>query len=179
MTDAVSAFLRSAQPRRHPRPLWLPVPRFSGYEVNAHGHVRNARTRARVVPQPNHGGYLRVRLSKDGRRTWAAVHVIVLEAFTGPRPPGTHGAHLDGKKRNNRHANLAWKPQAHNEADKRLHGTAPRGGARTATPGRTLAAIHRWLAKGASFTAVSKRFGIHRSSVSRIHRGLRRGGATA
>jgi hypothetical protein len=97
----------------------------------------------------------------------------VLEAFVGPAPSRRHeAAHKDGRKENNRLDNLEWKLKEHNEADKKLHGTAPRrftGHRRTDHVERVLA-----LAGEMSFTRIARETGLHRSSVSRIVRGLRR-----
>jgi DNA-binding CsgD family transcriptional regulator len=126
-------------------------------------------------PQPR-SGYLRVRLlGPCGQLHYVPVHKIVLEAFVGPRPsPRHHGAHKSGDKNNNRLDNLLWKLPEDNEADKKLHGTAPKGGARKPSHPARVRAILRLVKGGKSYTQVADRFGLHRHSVSRIVRGLRR-----
>lgn len=150
------------------------LPRFPGYRIRDDGTVIGRRGRA-LRPQPR-SGYLRVPLfGACGLRHFRPIHILVLEAFVGPRPSARHhGAHLDGDKRNNHVLNLDWKLPPENEADKKLHGTAPRGGPRRPTPKRRVRTILRLVKGGQSFTTIAARFGLHRHSVSRIVRGLRR-----
>jgi hypothetical protein len=156
------------------RPIWRPIAGFPGYRVSRGGHVR--RGRLALLPQWR-GGYLRVRLvSPDGRRVWRPVHALVLEAFVAPRPSTRHhGAHFPDRDRgNNRAGNLRWALPEENEADKRVHGTHPRGGPRKATGDSVVAAIRESAQAGESFTAIGRRLGLHRTSVARIVAGTRR-----
>lgn len=57
------------------------------------------------------------------RQTVRAVHVLVLEAFRGPRPgPDYEGRHLDGDPGNSALVNLAWGTRQENWGDRRRHG---------------------------------------------------------
>lgn len=51
------------------------------------------------------------------------VHLLILEAFQGPRPEGTVTRHLDGDKTNNRLSNLRRGTPAENSQDAMRHGT--------------------------------------------------------
>jgi hypothetical protein len=79
------------------------------YEVSNHGRVRSLHrwaakgdatsikakrlVKGRVLrPGVSRGRYL-VALYKDGIKRSARVHLLVLEAFAGPRPEGMHGCH--------------------------------------------------------------------------------------
>ena len=44
----------------------------------------------------------------------AKVHVLVLEAFVGPRPAGYDACHDNGNKRDNRLTNLRWDTRSNN-----------------------------------------------------------------
>lgn len=55
------------------------------------------------------------------------VHLGVLFAFKGPRPPGAVARHLNGKRQDNRASNLKWGTVAQNVNDRRGHGTWPAG----------------------------------------------------
>lgn len=153
---------------------WRPVVDFAGYSISSLGEVRHQSRD--LKPQPR-GGYLRVRLvAPDGKRVWRPVHTLVLEAFVGPRPsPKHHGAHTpDNDRSRNSVDNLAWKLPSENEADKRACGTAPRGG-RVWRPSRQrVARVRARAAQGESYTSIARDEGLHRHSVSRIVRGLRR-----
>ena len=155
-------------------PNWRPIVGFPGYRVSRGGHVR--RGRLALLPQWR-GDYLRVRLTgPSGRRVWRPVHVLVLEAFVGPRPSARHhGAHFpDRDPANNRADNLRWALPEENEADKRAHGTRSRGGPRKTTDDATVMAIREAARIGESFTAIGQRHGLHRTSVARIVTGQRR-----
>lgn len=57
----------------------------------------------------------------------ASVHVLVLEAFVGPRPRGHDASHLNGNKLDNRPENLVWETRSDNIRRKLQHGTLVHG----------------------------------------------------
>ena len=61
--------------------------------------------------------------NKTRRGQTASVHILVLEAFVGPKPKGMEGCHYDGDFSNNKLENLRWDTHLANEADKKRHGT--------------------------------------------------------
>lgn len=159
------------------RERWRPVLGYPGYEASDRGHVRNARTLRSLLWQPSDSGYWRVKVTVRGRQRDLRVHVAVLLAFVGRRPSPRHqGAHADGDKRNNRLSNLAWKTPRANAKDKRLHGTHPREFTGYDDPELALAAKILVLL-GLSYSKAARELGMHRHSVSRIVRGLRRAAA--
>lgn len=68
-------------------------------------------------------GYLRVNLCREGEKRRHNVHVLVLEAFVGPRPVGMECRHLDGNPANNHVQNLCWGTPKENGEDRVRHGT--------------------------------------------------------
>lgn len=116
---------------------WRAVPGFEGfYEVSSEGRVRSwhqygpglrRSKKPRVLTGSLSRGYRHVNLCFRGQETGKQVHVLVAEAFLGPRPPGTQCAHLNGVRGDCRASNLAWKTPAENEADKVKHGTRIQG----------------------------------------------------
>ena len=99
---------------------WRPVCGYEGrYEVSDAGEVRSLlRRRILVIRQrPGPRGYLRVTLSFDGVEKDYRVHVLVLEAFVGPRPDGQMARHLNDVRTDNRLENLAWGTQSDNQID--------------------------------------------------------------
>lgn len=114
-----------------------PVPGFPGYEVDEFGNVwtdwsissKPARTSVfRQMKWNLVRGYPSVSAkTKDGRRTTAYVHCMVLLAFVGPRPDGHHACHIDGNPANPHVSNLRWGTQKSNGEDKVRHGRSPRG----------------------------------------------------
>jgi hypothetical protein len=160
---------------------WRAIPGFAAYEAHNMGYVRRCGSAWALTPRPRNG-YLRVALVDDsGRRRWRPVHTLVLETFAGPRPSPRHeGAHRDGDKGNNALTNLRWKTPRQNARDKRAHGTASKPGVkRTELTPEQVEAI-RQRAEREAYSAIARDFGLHRHSVSRIARGLRRAeGASA
>lgn len=148
--------------------LWLPTHLDARYEVSSEGRVRLGDRIVRL--ETSDSGYLRAR----PRGKVLLVHKAVLEAFVGPAPSRRHeAAHKNGCKTDNRLDNLEWKLKEDNEADKRRHGTVPRcftGHRRTEHVPRVLELAR----EGNSFSKIGRQLGLHRSSVSRIVRGLRR-----
>lgn len=118
---------------------WRPIPEWLGYEASSRGRIRSLPRRVpnawgtssliagRVLrPVPDKRGYLRVNLHAAGKYRTRYVHVLVLEAFTGPRPPGLEACHWDGDKLNNTPGNLRWDTYEANRADMRRHGRGPK-----------------------------------------------------
>lgn len=108
-----------------PQEEWRPVLGMEDlYQVSNLGRVRNRRGRVlksfraskgagRVEPE-----HAKVHLhDEEGNVRRKKVHVMVLEAFTGPRPEGMLGLHRDDDKENNAIENLYWGTAAENRAD--------------------------------------------------------------
>lgn len=121
---------------------WLPVVGFEGfYEVSDHGRVRSLdrivyfrdgrkrRSPGRIL-KPWHsdrGGYPVVGLKSPNRNRKAHVHILVLEAFVGPRPDGLACCHNDGNGLNNSLINLRWDTYSANNHDLVKHGIHGQG----------------------------------------------------
>jgi hypothetical protein len=96
-----------------------------GYEVSSRGRVRSkdravTRRDGRVwrftgqllTPSPDSRGQLRVCF--EGRTR--LVHLLVLEAFVGPRPAGGRGCHRERPVTDNRLENLEWRVSQRRES---------------------------------------------------------------
>jgi len=119
--------------------VWLPVVGYEGlYDVSNLGNVRTLERAwfsgehhqvMRTVKagpkaqKADRHGYLRVTLSKEGKKRRRSVHHLVLDAFVGPGEDNAQCRHLDGNKENNRVENLCWGTIGENAADRKLHGT--------------------------------------------------------
>ncbi len=117
---------------------WKTIPGFEGvYEISDAGNVRcffsywGGKMKRLQFPVPvgmgSRRGYKSVALRKGGRRTHYGVHRLVLEAFVGPGADGDQGAHLNGRKDDNRACNLVWAQAKENNDHKKFHGTWPAG----------------------------------------------------
>lgn len=114
--------------------VWKPIPGTDDlYDVSDQGRIRswvNGRYGRRKTPMvlspgTGSGGYKTVQLRIDaGKYRAKRLHVLVLETFTGPCPPGQLCRHLNGDPSDNRLANLSWGTYAENTRDMQGHGTA-------------------------------------------------------
>lgn len=124
--------------------IWKPIPGYEGYyeastwgrikAVNRTIHQRRSRRdgvlvftrtlRERIIAQSSDypGGYLRVRLSRNGMGQTYTVHRLVLMAHRGKCPPGQQACHWDDTNTNNTLANLRWDWPENNVADRRRNG---------------------------------------------------------
>ena len=112
---------------------WRPVVGFEGsYEVSDTGLVRGVdridaagrRWRGRVFSTLgcDKDGYIQQTLCRGTIRRSAKTHILVLEAFVGPRPEGAVARHLDGDHKNNSAGNLVWGSSSENGLDRVAHG---------------------------------------------------------
>lgn len=124
---------------------WRPIVGWEGlYDVSSHGRVRSyPRYRTQLShkktefvriyrghilrPGRSNAGYATVTLQDAPRKECLLLHILVCEAFHGPRPDGHIVAHGDGSRLNNRSTNLRWATPEQNWEDRRLHGTANQG----------------------------------------------------
>jgi hypothetical protein len=108
-----------------PGERWLPVVGWERYyRISNLGRVYSLHQSGRVtIGMPVNGGYRVMKLRDDERRCHKPVHVMVLEAFVGPRPSGYEACHGPKGARDNSLANLRWDTKQANAYDKRLHGT--------------------------------------------------------
>lgn len=179
---------RPAKDDKRPFAEAKPIPGYPGYHVSPIGEVWSTRKRFslaghpkgasrsicdaephRLKAHPDPDGYSRVTLFGHLNR---AVHLLVLETFVGPRPPGCVARHLDGNPGNPAVDNLCWGTYEENEADKRRHGTL-RAGERhrwTRLSDETVREI-RAAATTATHKEIARRFGVHKSYVSHLLRG--------
>lgn len=124
-----------------PGEIWQAIPGYEGvYEASSLGRIRSLdhehphwtgngrvrRTGKLLSPATNPGGYSILTLSKHGQHRGVQVHVLVLEAFVGPRPSAEMDAcHGNGDPSDNRLENLRWDTKSANALDTVRHGTHP------------------------------------------------------
>lgn len=106
---------------------WRSIPGFPRYEVSSLGRVLSHHRATPLVrsQQLSPIGYFTVRLSDGERKRTRPVHVLVAEAFHGPRPAGQLVRHLNGDPQDNRAENLCWGTASENQLDSVAHGTHP------------------------------------------------------
>lgn len=115
--------------------------------------------------------HLHVQLfSEDKPPKRRPVHLLVLEAFVGPRPDGMEGCHKDGNPRNNAMDNLRWDTAIGNWEDRKKHGKGCEGSKNTSaklTPG-DVTEINKGYESGIKIRELSKRFGVTYQQIWKI-----------
>lgn len=161
---------------------WLPVPGWFGYEVSDQGRVRSCLRRGRAFhslgpysdkshPVGGHvgtGGHLNVWLTRyvDGvkDKQYISIHILVLEAFVGPRPPGLEGCHNNGIPSDNRLENLRWDTPSSNMVDRIFHGGHPN----LILNPDDIPEIWRRLVAGEANSVIAKDYGVDPCAISEI-----------
>lgn len=145
------------------------------YLVSRTGRVLNRQGRE-ITVRPDHWGYLRCRLTRDGKQTHKRIHRLVCEAFNGP-PTAEHCAHNDGDKLNNTPQNLRWATPTANAQDALKHGVLKVGKGEASPRAKLTQAqaqeIRRRRAAGEEGKALATEFGVHPTTISNIFTGRR------
>ena len=87
---------------------WKIITGFENYAVSTRGRVRNLNTGRVLIHQHGErgGNYAFVDLRNKGKRRCVNVHILVADAFIGPRELGMLVHHEDNNRRNPRLDNL-------------------------------------------------------------------------
>lgn len=121
---------------------------------------------------PNGKGYLKVQLTRpDGSQVTKQVHILVLEAFAGPRPEGMQACHNNGNKTDNRRVNLRWDTPSANNLDKRQHGTdvgGSRNGRAKLTDQQVIEIRSLYSQGGVSYAEIGRRYGVDKTTIGRV-----------
>lgn len=104
---------------------WKPVLGYEGrYEVSDQGRVKSLLTNKILSPwvRPDSG---KAQVTLHGevlKQQVRLVHILVLEAFIGPRPPGLEGLHRNDIGNDNTLTNLRWGTRSENMLDRVANG---------------------------------------------------------
>lgn len=156
---------------------WRTSIRCDAYEVSSLGRVKRVkpgkRTRiGNIIRIEAKTKYRTVTMVSDGVRVYAQVHVLVCEAFHGPRPSPTHQvAHLNGDRHDNRADNLCWATAAENHSHKILHGTTRRGESGTGAKltAAQVSEIRNSFRDGKTkYVNLAQAYGVHQTTIKRI-----------
>jgi hypothetical protein len=174
---------------------WKDIPGFPGYQVSDHGRVRsfwklgnnrnNSPNTISQEPQriikanPHSNTYPSVGLSNNKIKYIHRIHLLVLNVFNGPCPPGMEACHNDGNKHNNYLNNLRWDTHINNLLDTIKHGTNIRHNPKGILNGRAkltekqVILIRQMAEQGTRGLHLSSIFGVHSTTIYNIiHRRL-------
>ena len=147
------------------------------YQISDHGRVRRL-----LKPHLQNGSKWRVLKTSTAPRGYCVVtiagrtrnvHVVVLEAFVCPRPPGKWACHNDGDKSNNSLSNLRWDTPTGNFRDRDSHGNTSRGSHRPTAKltESDVIRIRSLYAGSRRIKLIAKHFSVHPTTISRILQG--------
>jgi hypothetical protein len=152
---------------------WKPVVGFEGrYEVSDLGRIRSLQFRSvgglsLMKPTKNYAGYHVISLGSNPKRQFR-LHVLILEAFVGPRPTGMHGCHGRDDKDDNRLVNLRWDTPKRNIAERQSFDGEKNPNARISDTQRE--EIRQRLLKGEQAKALAPLYGLTRTRIYQIQR---------
>ena len=171
--------------------IWKAVVGLPQYEVSSFGRVRSVPRLARISeadkrqkvflsgrvlkPFVGHHGYRRVTLYSDGKQIKKLVHVLVCEAFHGPRPPGFQASHKNGRSSENDAGNLRWLSIQDNADEKEAHGTVVRGEAIFTSVLTEAEVKHIRIrhSRGETFSEIARSYGVSQPTISKICKRIR------
>ena len=147
---------------------WKPVIGWPEYEVSSLGRVRSLkRKNPKILTNTlTNWGYHRVGLCIGKASYTRKVHILVAEAFIGPRPNGLWCLHRDGNKLNNIPSNLYWGTHQDNVNDAMHHGTHIALRRRKLTP-KQVVEIRKSSVNAIKLSAVYK---VHPTVIQKIRR---------
>jgi hypothetical protein len=148
------------------------------YEISSDGLVRRVTPKRgakvgrvlRAATTPS--GYSIVNVS--GKMKF--VHVLVLEAFVGPRPDGAEARHNNDVKSDNRVANLCWGTHSENYVDRVRNGGGNHGsrhGLAKLTEAAVVAIRSAYASGNVTHKELGAQFGVSREAVGLVTRGDR------
>lgn len=154
------------------------IPGWEDYRAGNDGVIYSLRRRKRMrplKPSPGGSGYLQVVLCRDGEQKTQRVHVLVTEAFHGPRPEGLEASHQNGDHLDNRPENLRWETRSENLGRREQHGTHDKGlaNSRASMTPELLARVQELLAANQTNAAIALQVGVSKTTISRIRSGRR------
>ena len=175
--------------------VWKDITGYPGHQISSLGRVRSRIVMVRdsktgklssalgndyrpMAPQVIGGketssGRYSVRLSWKNKGRSHKIHLLVLEAFVGPRPVGCVGCHNNDNHFDNRLVNLRWDTPRSNWDDTVRNGglRATSVSSKTKTTVDQVREIRHLASLGISQTDLVRRFGLSRAGVSQIIHG--------
>jgi hypothetical protein len=151
--------------------IWKSVVGHDGYEVSNLGRIAAIKNGERFIRKPNFAThYLSIsfkRRPKDKTQTSRNIHVVVAEAFIGPRPSGMVVCHIDGNRYNNAASNVCYGTPNENVYDAVKHKTykGSKNG-RSVFDERHVLLIRMLLDKGSGTSELARQLGV---SIGTIH----------
>lgn len=168
---------RAECPHNEPGEEWRPVVGFGDrYLISSLGRVWSCVSEKMLAPRirgQRGKGYPFVIIRKEsaGQNINKSVHIMVAEAFIGPRPEGLFVSHLDGNSHNPAAANLIYETCTENNRRKRGHGTSRGLRKLTREQAREVYRTFRSGCRWNGAAALAEKFGVNVSVIRYIANG--------
>lgn len=88
--------------------IYRDIEDYENYQITSWGRVYSKDSKKFLIPEENEKGYLRVKLSKNGKAKNFKVHRLVAGEFIPNPLDKPQVNHKDGNKKNNSISNLEW-----------------------------------------------------------------------
>lgn len=158
-----------------PAVRWNPAYQYEEkYVVSNMGDIYSLKKKIRLKPDVNWGGYVRVGLYRNGKRTNITVHKLVLESFGFIKPnKDSVTRHMDGVRSNNELSNLRWGTPQENSDDMIAHGTSQFGSKSpqaklTENDVVNILTVYRRYSRHASGYVLAKKYNVHQKTIMRV-----------
>lgn len=146
---------------------WRPVVGWEGlYSVSSLGRVRGQSSGVILSPA-NSYGYRQVMLWKNNRAHSRMVHVLVAEAFIGPKPPGSDVNHINMCRGDNTPGNLEYLSRSQNALHASSHGALRRPSGRK-VPKADIQSIIRRRQDGETYLSIALSYGVRHTSIFQL-----------
>ena len=165
-----------------PDEIWRDVVNYEGlYQVSNFGRIKSFhRKKPRIIkPAIDSGGYMNVRLSKDGATRNHNMHVLVAKAFVHNPDSKPEVNHINGDKWDNHSDNLEWVTDSENKYHayrtglrKEAQGEEHRLAKLTNAEADYCRKVYKPRDKEFGAAALAKRFGVCRQAIEHIIKGI-------
>lgn len=163
--------------------IWKPIQECNGvYAASNTGRIKRIVRGSRQLrlsgkplrPVKLADGYLRLCLHYEGRQYNRLVHVLIVEAFLGPRPSGYQVNHKNGNKADNRIHNLEYVTPSENTQHAHDTGLAKRyigeSNGRCVLTAQQVINIRVRRAKGELGVVLAAEYGVTAGTICAVYR---------
>jgi len=154
--------------------IWKDIEGWPRHQVSSRGRIRVG-VEYKEPWCDSTTGYMKISRRNNGKKETYQIHVLMLNAFVGPCPPGLECRHLNGNKLDNRWPeNLTWGTHAQNMEDRIFHGT-DNGGERNGRSRLTQTEVNDIRSRTDYYGLnrhLAMEFGVSRATIIRIRSGV-------
>jgi hypothetical protein len=154
---------------------WRTIVASPNYSVSDQGQVQNMKYARHLKPMSGTNGRTHITLPINGKFMAREIHVLVCEAFHGPRPQGLEVSHIDGDLTNNAANNLCWETRSENLVRRIGHGTMDRDfdNSRASLTPESRDQVFALRLTGLTQSEIGLKLGVSQTTIYRVLNGKR------